>query len=111
MCSGKHAGFVTQALHLKVPVEGYTQFDHPVQQYVNRMIEEITETNVAVAPKGIDGCSIPVIGIPLKNLAKGMAKLAFPKVLGPVLGQGAQQIVAAIQAYPELIAGKGRFCT
>ena len=110
-CSGKHTGFLTLALHLKEPVAGYTHFDHPVQRYVNSLIEEIIEIDVAAAPKGIDGCQTPVIGMPLRNLAKGMAKMARPETLTPVLGNSAQNVVAAIQKYPDLIAGTGRFCS
>jgi L-asparaginase II len=110
-CSGKHVGFVVQALHLKAPLQGYSHFDHPVQNYTNRMIEELIEIDVGGAPKGIDGCQIPVIGMPLKNLAQGMAKMANPKVLGDALAQGAQKIVTAIQTHPDLIAGTGRFCS
>lgn len=110
-CSGKHAGFVSMALHMKVPVQGYTTFNHPVQQYVNRIIEDLNEVDVSSAPKGIDGCQIPVIGMSLKNLAKGMAKLARPQTLGTALGQGAQKVVTAIQTHPDLIAGTGRFCS
>jgi L-asparaginase II len=110
-CSGKHTGFITQALHLKVPIQGYSHFDHPVQQYVNRMIEEVIEIDVEESPKGIDGCQIPVIGIPLANLALGMAKMAQGQNLSPTLAQGAKKIVESIQTYPDLIAGTGRFCS
>ncbi|MDF3033606.1 MAG: asparaginase [Alphaproteobacteria bacterium] len=110
-CSGKHVGFVSQALYLKVPVSGYLDLDHPVQQYVNTIIEEVIEIDVANAPKGIDGCQAPVIGMPLKNLARGMARMGRPQTLGAGLTQGAQKIMAAIQAHPELIAGTGRFCS
>jgi len=110
-CSGKHSGIITLALHLKVPVKGYTHFDHPVQTYVNRIIGEMIEIDVAVAPRGIDGCQIPVIGMPLKNLAKGMAKMANPESLGAALLQGAQKVTTAIQKHPDLIAGTDRFCS
>ncbi|MGV8947964.1 MAG: asparaginase [Candidatus Paracaedibacter sp.] len=110
-CSGKHVGLLTLALHLKEPIAGYTHFDHPVQRYVNNLIEEMIEIDVAVAPKGIDGCQTPVIGMPLKNLAKGMAKMAQPETLRPDLGKSAQKVVTAIQKHPDLIAGTGRFCS
>lgn len=110
-CSGKHTGFITQALHLKAPVKGYSHLDHPVQQYVNRIIEELIEIDVATAPKGIDGCEIPVIGMPLKNLAKGMAKMSHSETLRTGLREGAQKIIQALQTHPDLIAGGGRFCT
>jgi L-asparaginase II len=110
-CSGKHASFVTQALYLKVPVKGYTAFDHPVQEYVNSTIEEVVEIDVKKAPKGIDGCQVPVIGMPLKKLARGMSKMARPEILGAVLARGAEKIITAIQTHPDLIAGTGRFCS
>ncbi len=110
-CSGKHAGFATLALHLKAPVKGYSHSDHPVQGYMNRIIEEMVEIDVKSAPKGIDGCQIPVIGTPLKNLAKGMAKMARPESLSTALAEGARTVVAAIQKHPDLIAGTGRFCS
>jgi L-asparaginase II len=110
-CSGKHASFITQALHLKVPVKGYSAFDHPVQQYVNSTIEEVIEIDVKEAPKGIDGCQVPVIGMPLKKLARGMSKMARPETLGTALARGAEKIITAIQTHPDLIAGTGRFCS
>ncbi|MBM3633360.1 MAG: asparaginase [Alphaproteobacteria bacterium] len=110
-CSGKHTGFVTQALHMKVPVAGYTHLDHPVQQHTNRMIEEMIGISVTEAPKGIDGCQVPVIGMPLKNLAHGMAKMSNPIGLRPALSKSIQRIVTAIQTHPDLIAGTGRFCS
>lgn len=110
-CSGKHTGFATLALHLKASVKGYTHLDHCVQRYVNALIEEMTEIDVKANPKGIDGCQVPVIGMPLKNLAHGMAKMARPQTLSATLAAGVQKIVAAIQKHPDLIAGTGRFCS
>ncbi|MDX1550213.1 MAG: asparaginase, partial [Lysobacter spongiicola] len=42
-CSGKHAGFLTVARHLGHPVEGYNRLDHPVQQHVLGIVEQMTE--------------------------------------------------------------------
>jgi L-asparaginase II len=75
------------------------------------VIEEMIEIDVKTAPMGTDGCQIPVIGMPLKNLAKGMAKIANPKILKSPFSESAQKVVAAIQAHPDLIAGTGRFCS
>lgn len=110
-CSGKHTGFITLALHLKASIKDYTRFDHPVQKYINSVIEEMIEIDVTMAPRGTDGCQIPVIGMPLKNLAKGMAKMANPKTLSSTLSESSKKVVTAIQAHPDLIAGTGRFCS
>ena len=110
-CSGKHAGFVTLALHLKVPVKSYAQMEHPVQQAVHRLVEDMTGVDIATAPQGIDGCQIPVIGMPLQNLAIAMAKIAQPQILGASLKSNAQKMIAAVQRHPDLLAGTKRFCT
>jgi len=110
-CSGKHVAFITLCLHLNVPIKNYTHLDHPVQRYVNRLIAEVIEIDILRAPKGIDGCQVPVIGMPLKNLAKGMAKLTQPDLLRPELGNASQRMITALQTHPELIAGTGRFCS
>ena len=68
-CSGKHAGFLTVARHLGHPTAGYIRYDHPVQQQILGILETLTGLDLSDAPRGIDGCGIPVLGIPLGNLA------------------------------------------
>src|SRR5262249_47770072 len=63
------------------------------------------------APRGIDGCGIPVIGIPLGNMAMAMARLADPADLPPARATAARRILAAMAADPFLVAGTGRFST
>src|SRR5262249_45349998 len=63
-CSGKHSGFLTTARHLGEPTRGYIGGGHPVQQRVLRALEEMTGLDLTQAPRGIDGCGIPVIGVP-----------------------------------------------
>lgn len=110
-CSGKHAGFLTLTKHLGAPLKDYTSFDHPTQTAVNHVIAEMTGVDIALAPKGVDGCHIPVIGIELKGLAMAMARLVDPKGLGEPLQRSCERVVASMRNYPHLIAGKGRFCT
>src|SRR5665213_318090 len=58
-CSGKHAGMLALAKHLGAPLEGYVAFDHPVQMAVADCLSRYTGVDVAKAPRGIDGCSVP----------------------------------------------------
>jgi L-asparaginase II len=110
-CSGKHSGFMTLALHLKAPVKGYTDYTHPAQRYIYKIVSEIIDLpldNVIVA---VDGCQVPVLSIPLRNLALGMARLINPAALRPPLAAACDRVVKAIQSHPYLIAGQRRFCT
>lgn len=110
-CSGKHAAMLTLTKHLEAPLSGYTAFDHPTQTAVNRVIAEMTGADIMLAPKGVDGCHIPVIGTELKGVAMAMAKLVDPKNLSARLQHSCERVVNSMQKYPHLIAGKGRFCT
>jgi len=110
-CSGKHAGFLTLARHIEVKLSGYVQFDHPVQQRVLGILEHMSGLDLRNAPRGIDGCGIPVIAIPLGNIALAMARLAVPDDQPEPRQVAAKQIRDAMAAEPFLIAGTDRFDT
>jgi L-asparaginase II len=94
---------LAMAKHLKVGLEGYVGVDHQVQKGVAEALSRYCEVDVSKAPMGIDGCSVPTWALPLKNLAKGFAKLS-QDVAG-------QRIAKAVRGNPFLIAGTGSFDT
>jgi L-asparaginase II len=102
-CSGKHAGMLAMARHLKVDPKGYVGADHPIQKGVAEALGRYCEVDMSRAPTGIDGCSVPTWAMPLKNLAKGFAKLS-----GDAAGQ---RIGKAVRGNPFLISGTGGFDT
>lgn len=110
-CSGKHTGFLTVCKHMDYPVQGYTRFEHPIQQRVLGVLEQMTGMDLFEAPKGIDGCGIPTIGIPLGNIALGMARLADPHDQPEERQAACRRIRASMAAEPYLVAGRGRLCT
>jgi L-asparaginase II len=110
-CSGKHAGFLTIARHLDVPVENYIARMHPVQKMVTQALADMTACNLDEAPCGIDGCGIPAYALPLRAIAFAMAKLVTPERLDGGRGTAATRIVAAVSAHPWHVAGTGRFDT
>lgn len=109
-CSGKHAGFLTVAKHLGVPTKGYTSLDHPVQQEVTRRISEVCCIEASHLVPGTDGCAAPNLAMPLKNLARGFARLAAPESLPEDLRKGADRLAKAVAANPLLMSGTGRAC-
>ncbi|MFQ5935455.1 MAG: asparaginase [Acidiferrobacterales bacterium] len=110
-CSGKHAGFLTTAVHLGEPVRGYIRAEHPVQQRARRVLEEMSGADLTDAPAGIDGCGVPVVGLSLRATARAMALLACPEKLAPARAAAAARVLRAMTRQPFMVAGSGRFCT
>jgi L-asparaginase II len=98
-CSGKHTGFLCCAQHVGAPTKGYIAPDHPLQEAVLRAIADMTAWNTATAPIVVDGCSAPNLFLPLRNLARGWARLAEER-----------RIIDAMKTYPLLVSGIGRPC-
>ncbi|MBC8270069.1 MAG: asparaginase [Rhodospirillaceae bacterium] len=110
-CSGKHTGFLTTALHMGEPTKGYISADHPVQRRILGILEEIADIDLSAAPRGCDGCGIPVIAMPLNAMARGFACMASPASLPTERAAAARRITAAIVAQPLMVAGHRRFDT
>lgn len=110
-CSGKHAAMLTTARHKGEPVKGYVRYDHPVQQRVLGVLEQMTGQDLSHAPWGIDGCSIPTVAIPLGAIAFAMARIANPAELPDRRAEAVTRIRTAWGRHPYLIHGKGGFDT
>ena len=110
-CSGKHAGFLTTAVHLGEPTKNYIQYEHPVQQRLLGILEQMSGCELGDAPRGIDGCGIPVIAVPIANTAFAMAQMADPHHLPQERAAACNRILAAMMAEPFMVAGTDRFCT
>jgi L-asparaginase II len=110
-CSGKHTGFLTVAVHKGEKTKDYIKLEHPVQQRILGVLEQLTDMNLGPAPKGIDGCGIPVIGVPLGRLALAFARMAKPATLPKPRIAAIARIRKAMAAEPFMVAGSGRFCT
>ncbi len=110
-CSGKHAGMLTTALHMNEPIAGYLEPTHPVQRRVARILAEMGGCDLTDAARGVDGCGIPVIAMPLAAVALALARLAAPEGLEQKRATAARRLFAAMTAHPYLVAGRGRFDT
>jgi L-asparaginase II len=120
-CSGKHAGFVCLAcalmgsegagLDLRRFVAGYVQPDHPVMREVTASLQAATGFDLAKAPVGIDGCSIPTYAIPLRHLARAFARVGSGIGLSTEHAGAALRLRKAVAAAPFMVAGSGRFDT
>ncbi|OYT89794.1 MAG: asparaginase [Burkholderiales bacterium PBB6] len=118
-CSGKHAGLVClgcllareQGLDARGFLSGYVQPDHPVMQQVTHALATATSTDLRQAPVGVDGCSIPTFGMPLRQLALGFARVATGQGLSADHARAAARLRKAVASAPFMVAGTDRFDT
>lgn len=110
-CSGKHTGMLAQARLLEVPLEGYTEPEHPVQGGILAVVAEMCGLDQGEIVLGRDGCSVPSYAIPLFNAAWAWAKMADPRALPARPGDALRQIVLAMTSQPFYVAGPGRLDT
>ncbi len=110
-CSGKHTGFLTTCVTCGDGPEGYIEPDHPAQRRVTAALSEMTGVDMNTVPLGRDGCGIPVYFMPLRGLARGMARLADTTTLPTARAQAATRILDAMAAEPFYVNGSGGFTT
>lgn len=110
-CSGKHTGMLAFARLMGWSLEDYLELDHPVQQAIVHTFAEMCNLPPIEIQIGIDGCSAPNFAVPLQNAAQAFAKLCDPSSLPPAQAAACQQIFSSMTAYPEMVAGPGRFDT
>ena len=111
-CSGKHAGMLALARAEGWPAAGYERLEHPLQQLMLRTVSECCGVPAASIPLGVDGCSVPVFGLPLAAMALGYARLAVAMSGGgDARARALQRIGRAMAAEPVVVEGTGRLAT
>ncbi len=116
-CSGKHAGFLCLAcmlcdgVNLRQYAKGYVLPRHPVMRAVTEVLQAATGHDLAQAPRGIDGCSIPTYAIPLHRLALAFARIGTGTGLRPGHARAAARLRQAVARHPFMVAGSDRFDT
>lgn len=110
-CSGKHAGFLTTALHLNLALDNYHLLDHPLQQFSMDILSDLVGVDLKQYPMGIDGCGLPAPTMPLIQLGRSMARFAKPVGLSDTRAQAIYRLHKAITNEPIYIAGHGTVVT
>ncbi len=101
-CSGKHAGMLTLARFWELDDLDYTRPDHPVQAAILARLAAMTDLEPAAIHTAPDGCTVPAFALPLANAA-----LAFARLIDPAAPNDCRRVIAAMQAYPHLVSGRG----
>ncbi len=107
-CSGKHAGMLATAVHLKEPTAEYWKVDHPVQQRVHAAMRDITGMALGADVRGIDSCSVPNWAMPLRVMAQAFARLVTGEGMSAERKAAVARILDACWQYPDMVAGKSR---
>jgi L-asparaginase II len=110
-CSGKHAAILALAVHRGVAPRGYLEPDHPAQAEVLDGCAHLLDVPRGSMAIGVDGCGIPVIGVPLRAAAVCYAKFADPARFGAAWAAAVSRVVHVMIEYPHYVAGTGRFDT
>jgi len=105
-CAGKHASMLALCVHHGWPVKDYLNPAHPVQQLILQTVAQTVGLTPADITVALDGCSAPVFYAPLRNIARGFARLA---AAAPDSPEGA--VMDACLHHPRHIAGDGRLET
>jgi L-asparaginase II len=99
-CSGKHAGMLAVCRARDWPTAGYRLPDHALQQAIRA---EITDAAGQAPATGVDHCSVVTFALPLERMADVFSRLGER--------DGADRILGAMRAHPELIGGEGSLDT
>jgi L-asparaginase II len=107
-CSGKHAGMLAACTAQDWALETYRDPGHPLQGAILDGV--LAASGRDAVEVGVDGCGVPVHGMPLRSMAAIYGSLARPDRLDD-LAAPAARAVAAMSAEPYLVAGRNRVDT
>jgi L-asparaginase II len=104
-CSGKHAAMLVASAHRGWDLATYRSRSHPLQRRVGRAV--VAATDVERPRIGVDGCGLPVHGVPLRAMATMYARLAEPERWGS-LTSSVDRVVEGMLAAPFMVGGTHR---
>src|SRR5262245_1889683 len=117
-CSGKHAGMLAAAKHRGLPLDGYQDLAHPVQESIAGHVAAFCALPRDRVLAGVDGCGAPALAVPLDAMARSIARIGDPTadgargdVMPAALSEAARRVARAMLAHPEMVAGEERFDT
>lgn len=111
-CSGKHAGMLAAVVYKGEDLKTYRELNHPHQQRILNAIEAVCDFKRDKLEISVDGCGVPVHGLPLDRVAIGFSRLANPfSCAGFKHQNNLERLRRAMVNYPELVAGTDRFDT
>jgi L-asparaginase II len=102
-CSGKHAGMLLASARRGWPLATYRSRGHPLQRRVLTAVRALSGLDPVI---GIDGCGVPVHGMPLRAVATMYARVGAAR--GGGLDEELERAAGAMRAEPYLVGGRKR---
>lgn len=102
-CSGKHSAMLAYLQLVGWDRENYIQPDHPLQKLILETIAQVSGMDQKEIDVAVDGCGVPVFGLPIMNMARAYSELARPSSR-PALSQ----IADAMTRHPYYVSGTHR---
>jgi len=105
-CSGKHAAMLALAVHVGAPTGSYDDWGNPVQQAIAKTVAEFSDIPVEQIAVGVDGCGVPVFGVPVRDMALMYARLVSPsRSFDDATRTACRRIIKAMINFPEMVGG------
>ena len=100
-CSGNHAGMLVASADAGWPLDSYRSRSHPHHRQLLPLVRRLAAAEPVL---GVDGCGIPVHGLPLRGHATLYARMAVTAPDHPAL----VRVLDAMHAEPYLVGGRER---
>lgn len=112
-CSGKHSGMLGLGILKSLPLDNYIDVDHPIQHLMLEVVSQVTELERDKIDIAIDGCGVPVFGLPIYNMALAYTKLDDKSYVqtANISLNAVKRIAEAMTGNPYYVAGTGRLDT
>ncbi len=94
-----------------MPIDNYLDFNHPLHQEILKITAEFHRYPIEKIKNGIDGCSAPILAFPVINQAIAYKNIVHPVQFSEAIQKACKMMTDAITAYPQMIAGKKRYCS
>ena len=110
-CSGKHVAQLSLCQYYGWSIYDYYKLELPVQQLILKIVAKITKYPKEKIYLGIDGCGVPVFGLPIKNMSHAYIRISNWNLLPLEYQQAVKRIFLSMTKYPDIVGGTERFDT
>lgn len=110
-CSGKHAGFLLLCKLMGCDPVNYISPNHPIQREIAQYVSLFYEVPLEEMKVGVDGCSAPIMAFSVRQMAVAYKNLVHPVSFNDKVQNACKELLDAVNVYPNMIAGTGRYCT
>lgn len=111
-CAPKHVATMLMQRELTGSIRDYHLPDSAAQRLIRHTMALFSETPYNKIAIGIDGCGVPVFGVPAYKIARAYLHLACPETLGePYYAAAVVRMMDLMHQYPTMVRGSNYLCT